>query len=161
MINALINPLLLLVLLFIDDVFWNWGYLSIPRPKISINGRCSNRRGINQREQDALWLALSFLFSKSFIMSRITHSSLSLGSLFTSIFLRAHSIQSISNCSFWVSQELLSISAYGLVYGNRDPRYTWRGYSNRTRSSYFACISFRKGDVAWSRQTSWYCKGRY
>jgi hypothetical protein len=37
---------------------------------------------------------LSFLFSKSLIMTRVTASSLSIGSLFTSIFLRAHSIQS-------------------------------------------------------------------
>jgi hypothetical protein len=50
-----------------------------------------------------LSMALSFLFSKSLIMTRVTASSLSIGILFTSIFLSVHSIQSISSCRSWLN----------------------------------------------------------
>ena len=53
-------------------------------------------------------MALSFLFSRSFMVARITRSSLSLGILFTSIFCNAHSMQSISNCMSWLNLRLCS-----------------------------------------------------
>ena len=58
---------------------------------------------IHKSSVSDLFMALSFLFSRSLIVTRITPSSLSIGSLFTSIFLRAHSIQSISSCRSWLN----------------------------------------------------------
>ena len=58
---------------------------------------------VHKSSVSSLIMAFSFLFLRSWIIVLFIPSSLSLGNLFTSIFCKAHLMQSIASCISWLN----------------------------------------------------------